>query len=72
MIYAKKTTKSQTNILLSDILTVYNNLRWQKHGEIFGNGCARVVPLQCEKKNSLPPTPPKGRGALPLRGLGDG
>lgn len=50
MIYAKKTTKSQTNILLSDILTVYNNLRWQKHGEIFGNGCARVVPLQCENK----------------------
>ena len=23
-------------------------------------------------KRSLPPTPPEGRGALPLRGLGDG
>jgi len=28
--------------------------------------------LQSENKDSLPPTPPKGRGALPLRGLGDG
>ena len=36
------------------------------------NPYSDVVPLPQQSRGSLPPTPPEGRGALPLRGLGDG
>ena len=77
-LYAEKTNwfyflKRRLDFLLRFVKISENLLPPSKILKLsLANPYPEVVPLHQQEQDSLPPTPPEGRGALPLRGLGDG